>query len=244
MGLGSCGGNQAETAPQTAYLDRSECTEAGILLKRLMLRFKKDEPDEAQNFWFSSESGAMIPPDASFVDLLQRAREGDQRAAEQLMRVYGPSVVRAVRRSLHHRMRPYFDSMDFVQEVWASVFAAPAEKWTCQSTGQFIRLLTTMARNKIIDAARRRLGRRQEEVREIPLEQIPESDLRQVGPSPSQHLREQEEWIAFLESQPPVYRRIFLMYREGSAPAQIAAELNISHRSVNRVLRKIIVGGS
>jgi RNA polymerase sigma factor (sigma-70 family) len=186
----------------------------------------------------------MIPPNASFVDLLQLVREGDQRAAEQLMKVYGPSVIRAVRRSLHHRMRPYFDSMDFVQDVWASVFATAPEKWTFQSTGQFIRLLTTIARNKIIDAARSRLGRRKDDVREIRLEDVSESRLRQTGETLSQHLREQEEWIAFLQGQPPVYRRIFLMFRDGIAPAQIAANLNISHRTVNRVLRKIIVGGS
>jgi RNA polymerase sigma-70 factor (ECF subfamily) len=186
----------------------------------------------------------MIPPDASFVDLLQRVREGDQNAAEQLMKVYGAHLIRAVRQNLHRRLRPYFDSMDFVQDVWGSFFSAPPEKWTFQNAGQLVRLLTTMARNKIIDAARNRFGRRQDELREIPLELVSERRLLKGGETPSQHLKEQEEWIAFLEEQPPVYRRIFLMFREGTAPAQIAAELSISHRTVNRVLRNIIVGGS
>lgn len=57
-----------------------------------------------------------------FRGLLNRIKEGDDTAAWELVEHYGEDIRNAVRRSLNRRLRPKFDSLDFVQLVWSSFF--------------------------------------------------------------------------------------------------------------------------
>ena len=59
-----------------------------------------------------------------FTTLLARVGAGDAEAGRQLYELYGGHVLNAVRRRLPSQMRSRFDSRDFCQDVWASVFAA------------------------------------------------------------------------------------------------------------------------
>jgi RNA polymerase sigma-70 factor (ECF subfamily) len=186
----------------------------------------------------------MIPADASLADLVELARQGDQEAVQQLLSVYGRHIFRAVRRHMHRRLRPQFDSMDFVQDVWFSFFTGGPDKRTFENAEQLIGLLAAMARNKVVDATRSRLGPGKNAAREVALEEISEQHLPLAQGTPSQNLKEQEEWIAFLKAQPAVHRGIFSMFRSGMAPEAIAAQLNLSSRQVNRILRKILIGSS
>jgi RNA polymerase sigma-70 factor (ECF subfamily) len=177
-------------------------------------------------------------------DLVKRALEGNKEAAEEVFTVYGSHILCAVRRSMHPRLRTLFDSSDFAQDVWASFFADSPDQHNFDSPEQLIAFLSSMARYKVIDAARSRLGRDKGNVpHEVSLEEVSEDHFPEVQETPSAHLKAQEEWIAFLRRQPAVYRRIFIMYREGRSAAEIAEELQLNERTVRRVLRKIIVGG-
>ena len=55
-------------------------------------------------------------------------------------------------------------------------------------------------------------------------------------PTPSYVAMSKEEWNAFLRRQPLVYRRIFILLRDGHTHEQIAAELGINVRTVGRVV--------
>ena len=55
-------------------------------------------------------------------------------------------------------------------------------------------------------------------------------------PTPSQVLMTQEEWSEFLRKQPLVYRRIFILLREGKTHEEIAQELGIHTKTVQRVV--------
>ena len=57
-----------------------------------------------------------------FRELIALVRAGDQAASEALVHEYGSHIMRAVRRRMKRRMRDRFDSQDFAQAVWASVF--------------------------------------------------------------------------------------------------------------------------
>jgi DNA-binding NarL/FixJ family response regulator len=46
----------------------------------------------------------------------------------------------------------------------------------------------------------------------------------------------QEEWKEFLRKQPLVYRRIFILLRDGRTHEQIAEELGLHRRTVDRVV--------
>ena len=167
---------------------------------------------------------------------------GDADAKRRLYEEYGPHLLRAVRRRLAPRMRSAFDSMDFAQDVWASFFAASADKYDLTNPGQLISLLRAMARNKILEAVRQRVkGENRKPVRENSLEGLLDGGVHLPGPeqTPSQFALDEEAWHTVFASQPPVYRCILLMLRDGKSHETIAKELNVSLRTVQRVLNKL-----
>jgi RNA polymerase sigma-70 factor (ECF subfamily) len=97
----------------------------------------------------------------SFHDLIRQVRAGDQDAAAELVRLYESAIRRAVRFRLHDaRLRSQFDSMDICQSVLASFFVrAAAGQYDIDTPAQLVKLLTTMARNKLASVARRGLVR-------------------------------------------------------------------------------------
>ncbi len=104
---------------------------------------------------------------ASFQDLLGQARAGDEQAATELVRRYEPAIRRAARLRLRDaRLGRILDSMDICQSVLASFFVRNAlGQYDLDTPEQLLRLLATMARNKLVNqvhqqrAARRDLRR-------------------------------------------------------------------------------------
>jgi RNA polymerase sigma-70 factor (ECF subfamily) len=97
----------------------------------------------------------------SFHDLIRQVRAGDQDAAAELVRLYESAIRRAVRFRLQDaRLRSQFDSMDICQSVLSSFFVrAAAGQYDIDTPEQLVKLLTTMARNKLASAARKEIVR-------------------------------------------------------------------------------------
>ena len=57
----------------------------------------------------------------SLHELLNRLREGNDDAVEQLVEEYEPYLRQVVRHGLPDRLRAKFDSADVVQSVWVQV---------------------------------------------------------------------------------------------------------------------------
>jgi RNA polymerase sigma-70 factor (ECF subfamily) len=99
----------------------------------------------------------------AFRSLMQRVRAGDQAAASELVHTYEPYIRRAVRIHLtDSRLKRLIDSMDICQSVLASFFVRAAlGQYQVDTPEQLLRLLKTMARNKLLNqAARQRTLRR------------------------------------------------------------------------------------
>src|SRR5262245_26151876 len=189
-----------------------------------------------------SASPDATPPDAEFAELMRRIQGGSRQAAEELHRTYGPHIRKAVRRRLHQRLRSKFDSIDFVQDVWASFFTDLPQENAFDKPEDLIALLTTMARNKVAQEMRTRLMRKKYNVnRETPLETMPRGADRfpAIQQTPSEICMDREAWERHLAKQPLVHRRILLQLRDGKPPEIIARDLQVSVRTVTRVLRKI-----
>jgi RNA polymerase sigma-70 factor (ECF subfamily) len=104
---------------------------------------------------------------AAFGDLLRRVRAGDERAAAELVRSYEPEVRRAVRvRLTDPRLRRVLDSADVCQSVLANFFVrVAAGEFDLERPEQLVRLLVAMARNKVLDQARRQQAVRRDQRR-------------------------------------------------------------------------------
>ncbi len=180
--------------------------------------------------------------DADFVGLLSRARAGDDAATATLLGAFEADVRIMVRVRLPKALRSRFDTMDFVQAVWQSVFSGGGRVATITSPGHFRGYLAGVARNKVLEEFRRRTRTRKFDLgREEPLYvrrghlETPR-DLPGFDPSPSQVAQADECWDRLVAGRTPIDAQIVRLRSEGSTFDEIAAKTGLSERSVRRAI--------
>ena len=91
-----------------------------------------------------------------FDQMIDKVRDGDPVAAELLIREFEPQIRRLVRlRMTSPSLRRAFDSTDICQSIFANFFIRVSMgEFEFKGPEQLIALLSTMARNKIINQAR------------------------------------------------------------------------------------------
>jgi RNA polymerase sigma-70 factor (ECF subfamily) len=185
----------------------------------------------------------MVDERAEFRAAIDGVRAGSPEAVWKLIAEYGPHIQRVVRRKLDRRMRSKFDSQDFVQMVWASVFRNPAEICSLEDPQDLIRYLAAIGRRKVIDEYRRRIQKetKYNVAREQSLDdsELGEQPADQDGSSPSQLAIAREQWEEFLRKQPDRDRSIVQMRIQGSTFLEIAQQLGIHERTARKVISRL-----
>jgi RNA polymerase sigma-70 factor (ECF subfamily) len=103
---------------------------------------------------------------SEFQALMAQARAGDQQVAAELVRRYEPLIRRELRLE-DQRLARVFDSMDVCQSVLASFFVrAAAAQYDLADPAQLVRLLVTLARNKLASRVRQQSRQRRDQRRE------------------------------------------------------------------------------
>lgn len=186
----------------------------------------------------------MSGNDDEFRLLMEQVLAGDANAASVLQQRYGPAIHQAVRTKLNRQLRSKFDSLDFVQDVWLSFFANPPAEDRFLRAENLVAYLAQVARNKVVDVFRQQRTKKWDVRREhFSLNDSTDGSLTLLPapqPTPSETVSRGEEWQRLLESQPPVYRRVLILLREGKKPPEIAAELDLHVRTVRRVIAKVL----
>jgi RNA polymerase sigma-70 factor (ECF subfamily) len=181
-------------------------------------------------------------PRPEFVGLMRRLEEGSEEAARELLDRYGTRIRQAVRRKLARKLRVQFDSIDFVQDVWASFFAGQIPKSCFANSDELLQYLTTMAYNKVTDAIRKRIGTRGYSVeRETPLEAVVLAGEEPISADarPSQVAMAKETWAEIIRGKSKVQVRILQLLRLGNSHVEIAREVGIPERMVRRLIHKL-----
>jgi RNA polymerase sigma-70 factor (ECF subfamily) len=183
-----------------------------------------------------------MQPEPSFRDLIQRVRAGDPDAATELVREYEPAIRRAVRvRLTDPRLRSALDSMDVCQSVLANFFVrVAAGQFELDEPGQLLRLLAQMARNRLLDHARREQAGRRDRRRVQAGNSAILAGVKDGSETPSQlvagrelldefrrHLSEQERFLADQRAL-------------GRGWAEIAAEVGGSPEALRKQLGRAI----
>lgn len=176
----------------------------------------------------------MSTQDEEFSTLMQRAREGSEDAFQELVEKYSHHVRRVVRHKLDAAMRSKFDSLDFVQSVWACFFENRQRLLQFGTDYELIGFLAKVARERVIDECRRRSGTRRAVNREEPLDS---RDFACAGGTPSQVAIAREHLDKLLRGYSQDSRRIVEMKLDGADHDEIAAELGVSRKTVQRTLR-------
>jgi RNA polymerase sigma factor (sigma-70 family) len=162
----------------------------------------------------------------AFRDLIGRVRAGDAAAAEELVRCYESVLRRMVRvRLLDARLRRLVDASDICQSVFASFFVRAAlGQYDLQKPDDLLKLLATMARNKVVDKVRHSGLDRHADGR-IPVAELPEHAQVAPGASPSQQLTLRELLEEARRRLTPEERRILELRQQGLQWAEIAVEV-------------------
>jgi RNA polymerase sigma-70 factor (ECF subfamily) len=119
-----------------------------------------------------------------------------------------------------------FDSMDVCQSVLASFFVrAAAGQYDLDQPEQLLRLLVTMARNKLASAARRQHRRRRDQRRVAETEPEQLAEVADPAPGPSELVAGKELLERFRRGLRPEERRLADLRGEGLSWADVATRL-------------------
>ncbi|MFO0845636.1 MAG: sigma-70 family RNA polymerase sigma factor [Gemmataceae bacterium] len=185
--------------------------------------------------------------DLTFDDLILRVRRGDEAAAALLVRRYEPAIRRAVRfRLTDPRLRRTCDSLDVCQSVLASFFVRVASgQYDLGTPAQLLRLLTTMARNKLLNQARQQLAARRDA--RLVTDDVADHDLIVNAPGPEQ-LAEARELLQEVHRRlAPDELRLVELRNQGHDWAAVAKVVGGNpvalrqklHRALARVARQV-----
>jgi RNA polymerase sigma-70 factor (ECF subfamily) len=184
----------------------------------------------------------MSGNDSEFRQAIEDVCSGSEEAIWHLIEAYGPHIKRVVRHRLHPRMRSKYDSIDFVQMVWASFFSDPDRIARIREPDELIRYLVVMARNKVIEESRRRMTYQKHNVnREQPLEKsdVSDSTSRQRNETPSQIAIAKERWGRMMRNQSDRNRRIVELRMNGATYMEISKALGIHERTARQVIENL-----
>ncbi len=176
-------------------------------------------------------------------ELLEQVRAGSEEAALRFIEIYGPHLRRIVREKLRVELRSKFDSLDFVQMVWASFFCEPNRTAEFDEPEKLIAYLSTVARNKVVQEYRRRTRTQKYNVaREQSLEDTDpvETAASRNQATPSQVAMARERWARLVEGQPERNQRIFEMRINGATFPEISRELGIHERTARKIMDQIL----
>lgn len=185
----------------------------------------------------------MSSANDSFAELMQRLRAGSEGAAQELLAQYENQVIRVVRRRLNRQLRVLFDSADFAQAVWASFFGHLSIVSQFDRPESLVAFLARVASNKVIEEGRRRLrGQKHDVQRQQSIEGIRARDGTEPAgdePTPSAKAMALERWEQLTAERSGHELRILELRIGGATHEEIARDLGVSTKTVQRVIRKL-----
>jgi RNA polymerase sigma-70 factor (ECF subfamily) len=185
----------------------------------------------------------------TFAEFIRRIRAGDEQAAAEMVRRYEPLIRREIRLHLEdRRLSRHFDSMDICQSVLKSFFFRTATgQYDLDTPEQLLRLLVTMARNKLASAARSQHRQRRDQRRVTAAGEEKLKELASAVPTPSEVVGGKELLERFHRALTEEERQLADLRGEGLAWGAIAARLGGTAqarrmqltRAVERVAREL-----
>ena len=179
--------------------------------------------------------------EASFIDLVTRVRAGDEQAAAELLRRYEPHVRRVVRvRLTSPALRRQMDTTDICQSVMADFFVRAAlGQFEFEQPEQLIKLLATMARNKIVNHAHKQQAARRD-VRRLERASIDEMSAPGREETPSEIVAGRELLAKFQSRLSDEERYVADQRADGRPWSEIAAELGTNVDAVRKRLARAL----
>ncbi len=173
---------------------------------------------------------------------LIRIRSGDEDAARDLLKRYEAEVRLVVRRQLPRLLRSRFDSIDFLQSVWADFFQKVRSGQSgFEDERHLVGFLARAAKNKVIDQYRRAASQKQNVYREEPIwtQAGRTRELAGQDATPSQVAEAREALGRLQELMPDDRRMILELKAQGLSSREIGERLGVSERTIQREIEDL-----
>jgi RNA polymerase sigma factor (sigma-70 family) len=184
-------------------------------------------------------------PDTPDDSLVARWRAGDQQAAADLFRRYAERLIALARSRLSSRMAQRIDPEDVVQSAYRSFFAdSRDDRYDIERGGDLWQLLVTITLHKLHhhvtreSAQKRSVDRERNFGSEDSLLGI-QGHLRAQEPSPMEAVALSELVEQVMRQLDPRERRMLELRLQGHNLDEIAAETQLSRRTVRRTLKEV-----
>jgi RNA polymerase sigma factor (sigma-70 family) len=189
-----------------------------------------------------------MPEELSFVALVLRVRAGDPEASAELVRRYEPAIRIAVHARLNDPgLRRVLDSLDVCQSVLGNFFVrAAAGEFELETPAQLLKLLVTMARNRLCNHVLKQQAARRDH-RRTERASAGGAEFVEPGPGPSDVASDKELLEVFRSKLSTEERHLAAQRALGCSWAEIGAEVGGSPdalrvqlaRAVDRVTREL-----
>lgn len=176
-------------------------------------------------------------------NLIVRIKGGSDEAAWELVEEYGPHVHAVVSRRLNPSMRRAFDTNDFLQAAWASLFRILPRLTLVNDPKKFVALLATIACRRMNNEYRRRHLVDPDKLQMSHAgSEAPSLSERQVGrdPTPSQISVARERWRNLISSLPQQHVDVINFRMHGMTQQEIADRTGLSTRTVRRIIERAL----
>jgi len=190
-----------------------------------------------------------------FEQLLKELANGSEEAATRIVDLYSSNILRAVRRSLPRAIRPKIDSMDIFQSVWMSILAKRTRLAQLDTPQRFVAYLAGTARLKVLEKYRHYTQTQGFDVRReqrmsdpidaknakapVTLAKATLTDTKH--PHGSAVAEAREAWQVLLSNCDERDHRVVKLRLKGQSFEDIAGQLNVSTRTVQRILQKLLL---
>lgn len=179
--------------------------------------------------------------EAAFEALLEQARAGSAEACTLLYERYSARMLRVIRQRFlgpHDPMRRLVDSFDLVQIAWSNLFAAIQEGKAFATERDFIEFLLAVTSNCCRNTIRTYARTQKRSLhRDRPLGPAA-AQIADAEPGPAACAAAADEWQAFVNALPLVYRHVFVYACNGEPLAEIAGRLRLNLRLVQRIVAR------
>lgn len=178
------------------------------------------------------------------VELLERYRRGDERAAAEIYGRYAKQLSHLARERLAGKLSRRLDPEDVVQSAYRSFFTRFREGgYTLRRSGDLWRLLVGILRNKLLGQVERHTAERRSVQRESAFDQhgVPAAAIDPLSTEPSAEdavlAAELLAWI--MTDLTTAQRQVLELRLQNSTLDEIAAETGRSERTVRRWLEEV-----
>lgn len=187
----------------------------------------------------SQDSDDKIPAgSASFRDFQSQLQHGESEAVRALFDQYSQKLVGLAVKNIHPALLKRFDGEDVVQSVFRTFFRRhEAGQFDLAHSQQLWRLLVTLTLCKTRSQARKHTADRRDVTADRSMDD--QRHYLDCQPSHEDALALWEEIDAVLDGLPDRTGEILSMRLEGIGKTDIANQLNLSRRTIQRVLKLV-----